>query len=105
MEVQAGKIATLASGQPACTGLHLLNGNIFEDFDFDAATEEHNPCAGALLSRRESETETASLCAFSSEVRQFCPQDNLIFYSYFKRPQKIRQQASYCLKLYRLCRF
>jgi hypothetical protein len=45
-----------------------MNRNIFEDFDFDAATEEHSPCAGALLSRKESATQTASLCAFSSEV-------------------------------------
>jgi hypothetical protein len=45
-----------------------LNRNIFEDFDFDAATEERNPCAGALLSRKESATQTASICAFSSEV-------------------------------------
>jgi hypothetical protein len=33
------------------TGLHHLNRNIFEDFDFNAATEEHSPCAGALLSQ------------------------------------------------------
>jgi hypothetical protein len=45
-----------------------LKRNVFEDFAFDAATDEHNPCAGALLSRKESATQTASLCAFSSEV-------------------------------------
>jgi hypothetical protein len=37
---QTGKIAT--SGFKV-TGLHPLNRNIFEDFDFDAATEEHKP--------------------------------------------------------------
>jgi hypothetical protein len=42
LEVQTGKIAT--------SGLHSSNRNIFEDSDFDAATEEHNPSAGALLS-------------------------------------------------------
>jgi len=42
LEVQTGKIAT--SGFMV-TGLHPLNRNIFEDFDFDAPTEEHNPCA------------------------------------------------------------
>jgi hypothetical protein len=36
--------------------------------DFDAATEEYSTCAGALLSRNESATQTASLYAFSSEV-------------------------------------
>jgi hypothetical protein len=65
LEVQTGKFAT--SGFRA-TGLHPVNRNIFEHFDFDAATEEHNPCAGALLSRKESATQTASVCAFSSEV-------------------------------------
>jgi len=45
--VQTGKIAT--SGFRA-TGLLPLNRNVCEDFDFDAATEEHRPCAGALLS-------------------------------------------------------
>jgi hypothetical protein len=50
------------------TDLHPLKINIFEEFDFDVATEEHNPCAGALLSRKESVTQTALSCAFSSEV-------------------------------------
>jgi hypothetical protein len=50
------------------TGRYPVNRNIFEDLDFDAATEQHNPCAGALLSRKESSTQTASLCAFNSEV-------------------------------------
>jgi hypothetical protein len=63
--VQTGKIAT--SGLRA-TGLYQLNRNIFEDLDFDAATEESNLCAGAMLSRKESATQAASLCAFSSEV-------------------------------------
>jgi hypothetical protein len=45
-----------------------LNRNIFEDSGFVAATEEHNPCAGALLSRKESATQRASIYAFSSEV-------------------------------------
>jgi hypothetical protein len=49
LEVQTGKISTIGF---RATGLHTLNRNIFEDFDFDAATEERNPCAGALLSRR-----------------------------------------------------
>jgi hypothetical protein len=65
LEVQTGKIAT--SGLRA-TGLRALNKNIFEDFDFDAATEEHKLCAGALMSRKVSVTRTASLRAFSSEV-------------------------------------
>jgi len=65
LEVQAGKIATSSF---RATGLHPLNRNIFADFDFDAATEEHNPCAGTLLLRKESATQRASLCAFSSEV-------------------------------------
>jgi hypothetical protein len=56
LEVQTGKNAK--SGFRA-TGLHPLNRNIFEDFNFVAATEEHNPCAGALLSRKESGTQTA----------------------------------------------
>ena len=63
LEVQTGKIAT--SGFRA-TGLHPLNRNIFEDFDFAAATEEHSPCAGALLSQKESATQPH--CAFSSEI-------------------------------------
>jgi hypothetical protein len=65
LEVQTGKIAT--NGFRA-TGLYPVNGNIFEDVDFDAATEEHSPSAGALLSRKKSAIKTASLCAFSSEV-------------------------------------
>jgi hypothetical protein len=65
LEVQTEKIAT--SGYRA-TGLHPLNRCVFEDFDFDAAVEEHTSCAGALQSRKESATQTASLCAFSSEV-------------------------------------
>jgi hypothetical protein len=52
--MQTGKVAT--SGFRA-TGLHPLNRNIFEDFDFVAATEEHSPSAGALLSRKESATQ------------------------------------------------
>jgi hypothetical protein len=63
--VQTGKIAT--SGFRA-TGMHALNRNICEDSDFDAATEEHNSRAEALLSRKECATQTASFCAFSSEV-------------------------------------
>jgi hypothetical protein len=43
-----------------------LKRNVLEDFAFDAATDEHK--AGALLSRKESATQTASLCAFSSEI-------------------------------------
>jgi hypothetical protein len=49
-----------------------LNRNIFEHFDFDAATEQHNHCAGALPSLKESATQTASLCAISSEVAGSC---------------------------------
>jgi hypothetical protein len=59
------KIATMGIG---ATGQHPLNRNIFEDFDFDAATEKHNPCTGDLLSRKESATQVAKICAFSSEV-------------------------------------
>jgi hypothetical protein len=65
LKVQTGKIAT---SNFTAIGLHQLKRNIFEDFDFDAATEEHNPCEGALLSRKESATQTASLCAFSSDA-------------------------------------
>jgi hypothetical protein len=36
LEVQTGKLETIGF---RATSLHLLNGNIFEDFDFDAATE------------------------------------------------------------------
>jgi hypothetical protein len=50
------------------TGLHPLNRTIFEDFDFDAATEQHNHCEGAPLSQKESATQTASLCGLSSEA-------------------------------------
>ena len=42
LEVQTRKIATSTF---RATSLHPLNRNIFEDFDFDAATEEHNRCA------------------------------------------------------------
>jgi hypothetical protein len=56
------KLRQLALRLPACTP---LNKNIFEDFDFDAETEDHNPCAGALLSRKESAAKTGSKCAFS----------------------------------------
>jgi hypothetical protein len=62
LEVQTGKCAT--SGFRV-TGLHPLNRNIFEDFDFNAATEEHNSCAGALLPQKVS---AVSLCSFISEV-------------------------------------
>jgi hypothetical protein len=45
------------------TGLHLLKRNIFENFDSDAAKEEQIPCAGALLSRKESATQLSlTLC-------------------------------------------
>jgi hypothetical protein len=62
------KIATVGF---RATGLHPLKRNIFEDFNFDAATEEHNSFAG-LLSPKVSATQTASLCAFSSEVTGSC---------------------------------
>jgi hypothetical protein len=65
LEVQTGEIAT--SGFRA-TGLHPLNRNIFEDFDIDAATEQHNLCAGTLLLRKEFTIQRVSLYAFSSEV-------------------------------------
>jgi hypothetical protein len=68
--VQTQKITT--SGFRA-TDLHTLNTNHLEGFDFNAATEQHNPCAEALLSRKESAPQTASLCAFSSEVAGTSP--------------------------------
>jgi hypothetical protein len=69
VEVQTGKIST--SGF-SITGLYPLNKNIFEHFDFDAATEEHNFCARALLSLKESASQTVSLCDLSSEVAGSC---------------------------------
>jgi hypothetical protein len=60
LEVQTGKIET--SGFRAAD-LHPMSSNVFEDVDFDAVTEEHSPCAGALLSRKESATqESLNLC-------------------------------------------
>ena len=61
LEMQTGKIGT--SGFRA-TGLHPLNRNIFENFDFDAATSGHNPCAEALLSRKESATQNSLILCF-----------------------------------------
>jgi hypothetical protein len=46
LEVQTGTSAT--SGFRV-TSLHQPNRNNFWKTDFDAATEEHNSCAGALL--------------------------------------------------------
>ena len=51
---------------PACTK------NIFERFDFDAAKDEHNSCARALLSLKKSASQTVSLCALCSEVAGSC---------------------------------
>jgi hypothetical protein len=47
-EVETGKITC---GFRA-TGHYPPNRNIFGNFDYDAATEEHNHHAGALLSRK-----------------------------------------------------
>jgi len=35
-----------------------------EDFDFDTATEEHNPCAGIILSRKEPATQSSLLFCY-----------------------------------------
>jgi hypothetical protein len=91
--VQTGKFAI--SGFRA-TGLHLLNRNVVEDFDFDAATEQHNPRAGALLSRKESATQTASLCAFGSEATS----SSALRTTTYSTPSTSKVHIKYINKLY-----
>jgi hypothetical protein len=102
LKVQTGKITTSSF---KAAGLHPLDRNIFEDFDFIAATEERNPCTGALLSRKESATQPHILLSvLKSQVVLLSGQPHILLLP-LHTLQKIHQQSLYCLAIYRPYRF